>query len=626
MYLRSDESPSPMNTRLATRVAILGGLAAVLFAVILFRLWYLQVLSGDKYLAEANSNRTREVRVVAPRGEILDRNGKVLVGNRTSLALQVTPQKLPTNPELRHAELVRVSKLAGMSLHKLKKTMRDQLKLSPGTPVTLRQDVDHDVVYYEQENQSQFPGIDIQPVFVRRYPMGTLAAQLFGNVGEVSPAELKDPRYKNLQPGDELGQDGLENSYDRFLRGTPGQTRYQVDSMGQPTPDAHISVTPPHPGDTLGLTISAGLQSTGEAAMASYGLAGGFVVMNIHNGRVLAMGSNPSFDPSVFTAGRGLTQAQTNYLYRDEVAAPLTDRAMSGLYPTGSTFKPITAMAALTGGFVTPTTPITDNGSITVAGQKFSNAGHAIYGTIDLQRALQVSSDVYFYRMGYRMNTTTQLQKWAHRLGIGRYTGIDVPGEAKGLLPTPRWRNRLFAEGNTDRKWTAGDNIQLAVGQGDLQADPLQMAVAYGALSNGGTVVTPHVGNVVQDAAGRIVQEVDPPAQRHIPINQVYANDILAGLHDAAQVPEGTSYQVFGGFPVPVAGKTGTAQRPGHPADQSWYVVLSPYPNPKIVTVVTLEDGGFGADTAAPVACAILSHYYSKSGCNTTGSGGGPVE
>jgi penicillin-binding protein 2 len=204
------------------------------------------------------------------------------------------------------------------------------------------------------------------------------------------------------------------------------------------------------------------------------------------------------------------------------------------------------------------------------------------------------------------------LQQWAHNLGIGRDPHIDLPGAEKGLLPTQQWRDRLAAEGEAEgRPWSAGDNIQLATGQGDLQTNPLQLAIAYATLGNGGTVVTPHVGKEVEDAIGRVLEEFEPGPQRRVRIDPTYRAEILEGLHDAAQGGAGTSFAVFGDFPIPVAGKTGTAQRPPH-ADQSWYAILAPYPNPQIVTTVTMEEGGFGAEAAAPAARRILEAYFAK--------------
>ncbi|HEY8779621.1 MAG TPA: penicillin-binding protein 2 [Solirubrobacterales bacterium] len=609
-----------MSSGFALRVAILGGAALVMFAVIFFRLWYLQVLSGDKYLVEANNNRIREIRVTAPRGQILDRNGQVLVENRTSLALQLNPQKLPGNAGERRAELTRLGHAAGIPLRRIRRDMHDQLKVLASAPVTLQRDVNYDLVYYLQEHQANFPGVAVQRIFVRRYRDGTLGAHLFGNVGEIDSKELKEPRYKGLKPGDQIGQDGVEYTYDRYLRGRDGQTRVQVDSLGRPTPGGQLSAVPPKPGDNLQLSIDSGVQAAGESGLASLGLPGAFVAMDVRNGQVLGLGSNPTFDPSVFT--KPITQSQYKQLTSNTTDAPLTDRAIRGLYPTGSTFKPITAMAALTGGVITPATPITDTGGLTVGGITFHNAGGGAYGTLSLPSALQVSDDVFFYTLGLRMNGTIQLQKWAHRLGIGTPTGIDLPGESAGLLPTPAWRNRLYRKKLTDRPWSAGDNINLAVGQGDVQVDPLQLADAYAAIGNGGTLLRPHVGMQVVDTAGRVVQELNPSPRRHIPINPGYRSAILDGLHMAAQSPGGTSYAVFGGFPVPVAGKTGTAQRTGQ-ADQSWYSVLAPYPNPRVVVTVTIERGGFGVDSAAPVAEQILSQYFHTRAHSIGGANGG---
>jgi penicillin-binding protein 2 len=619
VYLRSDERGPAMSNRLALRLAIFGGFAVVLFGVLFFRLWLLQILDGEKYLAEAKNNRTRSYRVSAPRGWILDRDGDVLVDNRTSLALQVNPRKLPADPAERRAELSRLADLTHSSLRRVRRTMRKELKLAPAAPVTLRRDVGNYLVYYLQENQDRFPGVEVQRVFVRNYPSGTLAAHLLGNVGEISPEELKEPRYRDLQPGDEIGQDGVEDTYDGFLRGRPGLTKIQVDALGQPTPNGRLVSELPVPGDSLALTIDSDVQAAGEGALAARGLPGAFVTMDVRSGEILGLGSFPTFEPALFT--RPLTQKQVDETYRNPLA-PLANRAISGLYPTGSTFKLITALAALESGVLTTSRSIYDGGSLTVGGQTFQNAGGASYGSLTLVPALQVSSDVFFYTLGLEMWDTGQLQHWAHALGIGRPSGIDLPGDAEGLLPSQHWRNQLYEEGGTERPWSSGDNIQLATGQGDLQANPLQMAIAYATLGNDGTVVTPHVAKEVQDSAGRVLREFAPKPRRHVRIDPGYRSAILEGLHDAAQAPGGTSYAVFGGFPVEVAGKTGTAQRVGH-ADQSWYVVLAPYPDPRIVTAVTIEEGGFGAESAAPAALQILEAYFDKHTTGPAGPNGG---
>jgi penicillin-binding protein 2 len=605
MYLRSDQQP-PKGSRLALRVAVLGGLAVALFGVLFFRLWNLQVLSGDKYLAEAKNNRTREFKVIAPRGDILDREGNVIVDNRTSWALQLNTAKLPEGPAEERAELARLGKLVHMSLPKVRKTIREGEEVAAGAPVTLRQDVGFYLVAYVEEHQREFPGVAVQRVFVRHYPHGTLAAHLLGTVGEVDEEELREARYKKLEPGDEVGQAGVEESYDRFLRGRPGLQKIQVNALGQPTPGGQLVSKPPTPGESLKLTIDQPVQEAGEAALASQGLPGAFITMDVSNGQILGLGSFPTFDPTELTPP--MTQAQVNALYRSE-SAPLLDRATEGEYPTGSTFKIITALAALENGVITPSSVIDDPGQLCVGELCFENAEGASYGPLTLVPALQVSDDVFFYTLGLKMWDTNELQEWAHKLGIGRPTGIDIPVNTNGLLPSKHWRDQLFKEGETERPWSAGDNIQLATGQGDLQTNPLQMAVAYAALGNGGKIVTPHLAMEVDDAAGRVLKEFDPPPRRKIHIDPAWRSVILEGLHAAAQSPGGTSDPVFGSFPIPVAGKTGTAERPGH-ADQSWYCVLAPYPNPRIVTVVTIEEGGFGAQAAAPAAHTILETYF----------------
>jgi penicillin-binding protein 2 len=617
MYPSNDQLPQ--RSRLSLRVAVLSGVALVLFGILFFRLWNLQMLDGDEYLAEAKNNRTREFKVIAPRGEILDRDGDILVDNRTSLALQLNTSKLPEDPAEERAQLARLGELVHMPLRQIRRTIAKEEEVAAGAPVTLRRDVGYNLIAYLEENQEEFPGVTVQRVFVRHYPDETLAAHVLGSVGEISEEELKDQRYKGLEPGDEIGKGGVEYSYDHFLRGEPGMTRIQVNALGEPTPGGQLSSTAPTPGENLKLSIDDEVQAAGEAALSGRGLPGAFISMNIENGQILGLGSFPTFDPTIFT--KPMTQQQVDELYRDPVLAPLFNRATEGAYPTGSIFKIIPALAALENGVITPAEPINDPGYIVIGDQRFQNAGAQAYGPVALARALQVSSDVYFYTLGWRMWDTGELQEWAHKLGIARPTGLDLPEESEGLLPTQQWRDQLFEEELTERPWSAGDNVQLATGQGDLQTSPLQMAVAYATLGNGGKVVTPHVGMEVEDAAGRVLKEFEPGVRRTVKIDPGYRADILEGLHLAAQEGDGTGVGVFGAFPIPIAGKTGTAERPGH-ADQSWFAALSPYPNPRIVTIATVEEGGFGAESAAPAVLQILEAIYDKQASEVSSAGG----
>jgi penicillin-binding protein 2 len=630
-----------LPAQFALRVAVLSGIALVMFSIVFFRLWYLQVLSGDDYLKQAQNNQVRDVTVRAPRGEILDRDGQVLVDNRTALALQLLPTELPNRKYKKQQEFKRLGQVIGMSADAIRKQLRKQTKDLPANPVTLQRDVKYDLVYYLRENQAQYPGVEVQRVYVRNYPDGNLGAQIYGYVREVTAPQLKEARYQGLEPGDQVGQSGIENTYDNVLRGTNGMTEVQVDAAGRPTGGV-LSETQPQPGDNLVLSMDRPVQQAGEAAIGSFSTPGAFVVMNVHNGEVLGLGSSPSFDPSIFTKPVIPTSTYTALTDPDN-GAPLSDRAIQGLYPTGSTFKPITAIAALESGVLTPSTTIVDGGSFSLGAgtEPLTNAGGAAYGSLQLPQALQVSSDVFFYNVGAMLfqDGGDAQQKWAYDLGIGHPTGIDLPGEVAGLLPTPEWRDQLFKEaqspdspggtevvlGETDRPWSMGDNVNLAVGQGDLQADPLQMAVAYAAIANGGDVVRPHLGLQVQDPNGSVVQEIDPAPQRQLDIDSSYRSAILEGLHAAAQEPSGTSYDVFGNFSVPMAGKTGTAERPPY-GDQSWYVCLAPYPNPKIVVAATIEEGGFGVQAAAPVAHQVLTAYYNEHPAEARAADGKPPE
>jgi penicillin-binding protein 2 len=608
VYLRPEDRARP--NRMALRIAVVGGVAVVLFAVLFFRLWSLQILEGADNLAEAKNNRTRSTKIVAPRGKILARNGEVLVDNRTSLALQVDTSKLPEDEAERNAELRELGALVHMKLPRvLERIEEEQEVVAAGAPITIRNDVGYQLIYYIEEHPGKFPGVTVEKVFVRNYPEAEEAANVLGHAGEVSEEELKEGPYKGLEPGEVVGKEGIEYSYDKYLRGTPGISRYQVNALGEPTPGGKLTSTPPVPGKNLKLTINPAVQRAGEAALAERGLPGAFVTMNIHSGQILGMGSYPTFDPTVWT--KPLSDKEAELFFESEVS-PLFNRATESAYPTGSTYKIITGLAGLENGYVTGSTVVDDNGYIELAGQKFENSEGAVNGPISLVHAYEVSSDVYFYKLGAQMWDNNDLQNWSHKMGIGDPTGIDIPDGFDGLVPSKKWRDELFEHDPplTDRPWSQGDDVQLAVGQGDLQTDPLQMAIAYATLGNGGTVVTPHLGMEVMDPAGRVLKELEPGPRRHVDIKPESRQLIMEGLHLATSGPGGTATPVFAEFPIEIAGKTGTAERGTYEPNQSWFISLAPYPNPNIVTVVTIEQGGFGAEAAAPANKQILEAYF----------------
>jgi penicillin-binding protein 2 len=640
----------PVSPQLALRVAVLGGLAMALFAVILFRLWYLQVLTGEQYVQKADANIARDLPIAAPRGQILDREGQTIVSSRTTNAVQIVPSALPPSGAPRLALYRRLGALLGMSAGRVEALVVKGRTALPYAPVTIKTDAGLGVLTVLAERQQEFPGVTQQPVSIRDYLYGPMAAQVLGTVGQVTEPELKMRAFRGVNQGTVVGQEGLEYYYDRYLRGTPGVQRVEVNALGYPVPST-LPATAPLAGHSLKVSLSLRLEQEGEKALlegmeharavGKPAVAGSFVAMDPRNGEVLAIGSNPSFDPNKFA--KPLTKAEYAALEgkasvagsAEESPAPLTDRAVNGTYPTGSTFKPITAMGALEGGVISPGEGLGAGQCISVSTEQFCNANKADYGAVGLVEALKVSSDTYFFETGERANSHgLVIQDTAKELGIGEQTGIDLPSEITGLVPTPAWRAKVAAEeiacehrrhvescGISDgRPWSVGDNMHLAVGQGDLLTSPLQMAVAYSTLANAftnsgeGKVVRPHLGLEVDDAQGRLVQALSYAPVRHVRLNYEDLGLVMEGIHQAASQAGGTSADVWAGWNQsehPVYGKTGTAEHVGK-EDQSWYMCFLPDPSRPIVIAVTVEQGGFGAETAAPIARLIASQWFNK--------------
>jgi penicillin-binding protein 2 len=653
----------PLTPQLALRVAIAASVALAMFAIVFFRLWFLQVLSGDQYLAQARGNPSRTINVPAPRGQIVDRSGNVLVDSKPAIAVQISPADLPValqpllmaHPPRRDTVLYnRLARVLGMPTKRQKCPINGYgvTRLSPigcavaqgyaqlpYQDVTIKTDVPKDVQYYLAERQRQFPGVTVNQVWLRRYPLGTLAAQLFGTVGRITPQEVTDSRYRGVSQNSIVGQSGLEWYYDHYLRGQDGADRVQVDALGHFTGD--LSASKPVQGHSLKLSLDVSLQRAGQNALQTAindnppATAGAFVAMNPDNGEVYAMGSLPTFNPNIFT--KPVSASAYKQLNNSASNFPLINRSIMSAYPTGSTFKPITATAALESGAWGVGSTYDDTGQFCISTQCRHNAGNASYGVLTLTDAIKVSSDVFFYNLGALTNADPlqhpnggALQQWARLYGIGQKTGVDLGGETAGNLPSPRWRARVdrlelrcerkrrvpscgIADG---RPWSVGDNVNLAVGQGDVQVTPLQLAVAYSAIANGGTVIRPHIGLEVDTPDGTVLQKIQPPAARHINVAPAYLDAIRAGLRAAASQQGGTSADVMGDFPQQVYGKTGTAQQNGK-ADQSWYACFVPdtATSKPILVVVTVEQGGFGAAAAAPAARQLLSQwFYGKPG------------
>jgi penicillin-binding protein 2 len=642
--VRPSDPRIPVSPQLALRVAIIGGIAMVMFGVIFFRLWYLQVLSGEQYVQQANANRVRDLPIPAPRGQILDRAGQPIVASRTTNAVQIVPSALPPAGAPRLALYKRLGALLQLSPGRIEALVVRGRTAVRYAPVTVKTDAGPGVLTVLAERQSEFPGVVQQPVAIRAYPYGQMAAQVLGYVGQVSEGELKLRAFHGVSAGTVVGQEGLEYYYDRYLRGEAGVQRVGVNAAGYPVPSS-LAAKLPRSGHSLRVTLDLGLQKTSEKALlqgieharasGKPATAGAFVALDPRNGQVLSIGSYPGFDPNKFA--KPLTAAQYKSLQGSSTAGgPLTDRAVNGTYPTGSTFKPITAMGALESGVLDPGAGLGAGQCITVSTQQFCNAGHADYGAVSLVDALRVSSDTYFFEVGQLANSHGNvIQRKAKELGIGRKTGVDLPSEITGIVPDRAWRAHqneleLKCERRTHRSscglvgeirpWSVGDNMHLAVGQGDLVTSPLQMAVAYSTLANAftsggeGNVVTPHLGLEIDDSHGGLIQALTPPASRHVHLNASDLNLVMEGIHNAASQAGGTSVDVWTGWDQaqhPVYGKTGTAQRPPL-EDQSWYLCYVGDPHRPIVIAVTVEQGGFGAETAAPIARLMASQWFGK--------------
>ena len=473
---------------------------------------------------------------------------------------------------------------------------------------------------------------------MRAYPLGDLAAPVLGYLGQIDAQELKSPRFRGYLPDDEVGQSGVEATYDQWLQGKDGATKVEVNALGKPQ---HVvsGGSLPQPGDNLVVTIDSRIQKAAEQAI-QFGIAsahannftqssaGAAIVMDAHTGALLAMASYPTYNPAWFSGG--ISARHMAQLLRPQAHDPLVERAIAGEYPTGSTFKAVDTIAGLQTGVLSPTTTLYAGATYTNHGLLWHDWNPNGHGTIDLTQAIVQSADTYFYQVGYDfyLRPGSELEDWAQRLGFGHATGVDIPGEAAGLVPTPAWLRRTYTKKTDptgwriDSLWKPGNSINLAIGQGDLLATPLQVAVRYAAIANDGYLVTPHLGLSITSPEGTPLQSLPFTAPRDLGIAPSYLALLRNALREAASTPAGTSDAVFGSYPVAVAGKTGTAQVAGK-GDYSWYASFAPANDPKYVVVVMIEQGGEGAAAAAPAARVIYNALYNVKGTVVGGVGHG---
>jgi penicillin-binding protein 2 len=645
--------PFRLTPQLALRIAILGGIAIAVFGVLLFRLWALQVLSGPQYLHAALNNQLRSVPLEAPRGPVLDRNGLTIVDNSAGTAVQLWPADLPGTWTARLNELRRLSKIINVPVAEMVKELNKRGS-DPATPVTVQESTHQAQIMYLQERDRDFPGVELASTYLRHYPYESLAAQVLGSVGLIGPEQYKALRRKGYRLSDKVGQGGVESRYDAYLRGKDGLAQLRVDAFGRPQSGLLPQVPTQH-GEAVRLTLDINLQRAAErglrvgiaAAHASNCVGcwaangGAIVALDPRDGSILALASNPTYKPNIFNSRDPKKLAPLlNPAVARKANSPSIDRAIAGVYPAGSTFKPVTALAALEERLVSPTEPlpctsvyyVRDKQGNVIPGGTFKNWDPFVNQQMTLPTALGYSCDTYFYELGYRFYKLPAarrhpFQEWASRFGFGQATGVDLPGELPGLLPTPEWRQAAYTpetdptQWQIDSLWKPGDSIQLAIGQKDLLVTPLQMARFYAMIANGGRLVQPHIAADVEEVStkqvpGRVLHSFAPPPAPTVRIDPVYLDTVRQGLLQATHAPYGTSTAVFGSFPYAIAGKTGTAEKnasiPGFTGklDQSWWCGYAPADAPTITVCAVIENGGHGGTAAAPAALKVFEAYF----------------
>jgi penicillin-binding protein 2 len=597
------------ESKVLLRMRVLGGLVAFMFAALTIRLWYVQVLASGQFARMADDNQVRLVPVHPIRGEILDRSGRVLVGNRPSTVVVVDRRAMGGREQ---EVLSRLANLLEVPVADLKKRL-NSVRYFPYQPVPVAEDVPKSKVFYIAEHPAEFPGVRYEISPIRYFKNGRLAAHLLGHLGEVSPEQLEQRRFRGYRAGELVGQAGVEATYERFLHGTLGTRGIQVNAQGDVLDD-NFGGRPPVPGKNVVLSIDTRIQKLAEGSLAEgirlarrtfhpssgrtlEATGGAVVVMDPSNGQILALASSPSYDPEIFASG--LSTKEFQELSDPANQSPLINRATQGLYPAGSTFKPFVAAAALRDGLATMDGRYSCPGAWQVptdAGRVFRNWDLRDRGLISLPESLVISCDTVYYQFGYQFWLDYQrsgkknevFQKYLAQMGFGNPTGIDLAGEKVGRLPNERLARTLYRRYpevfGQYYGWLPGDSVNLSIGQGFLLVTPLQLAKAYSALANGGRLMEP-----------RIAREIS------------FLKSALRG------VPErGTAALAFAGFPldrIPVAGKTGTADiLPKQP--YSWFAAMAPADDPKYVVVAMVEQGGFGATTAAPVARRIFEGLF----------------
>jgi penicillin-binding protein 2 len=613
------------DARLGRRLVAVAAVISFAFAALVTRLWFLQVLAAEEYRDRATGNYVRLIPISAPRGRILDRNGQPLVDNRRAITITVDRQKVQDEEAL----LRDLSNLLDEPMSDLEDRLHDPDYL-PYQPVPVYEGAPEPVAIYLREHAADFPGVDFREAGIRQYAEGGLAPHVLGYLGQVSPEELRDPSFANLRPGQVVGRGGVEQAYEEYLRGRDGWLKQEIDAQGEI--QGILGQQPESPGNDLVLSIDREIQALAEDTMAEAvtqargiptltGLlratGGAVVVLDPNDGHVLAMASYPDYNPKIFLDG--LTPAEFRELEKPANNFPLTNRAIAGQYPPGSTFKPFVAAGALragyasTGGFYPCPPEFRVEGD--TSGTVFGNWTDADLGVLSFAESLIYSCDTVFYAWGLdfyaeRKSRGELMQHQLRQWGFDEPTGIDIPGEQEGRIPNARWKQTMHAqypELFPEPTWLPGDNINMSIGQGDVLTTPLQMSVAYGALANGGTLYRPQLALRVQKPDGTIVRQFEGERIGRVRIRPSQAAAITNALRGVVQ-GGGTAAGAFAGwdhFAYPVAGKTGTSEVHGK-QPHSWFAAFAPADDPEFVVVAVVEEGGHGSQVAAPIVRRVL--------------------
>lgn len=589
-------------------LGIIVAVLALLFGLVGYQLFSLQIVNGSRFLGLADGNRVRERVSYAQRGRILDRNGMELATNTATFQLSVTPYLLPKDEAKRNALYQKVSAKTGISIEQIKQKAEAQ-GANYSQPLLIKDHIEYEKALVLEQKIPELPGFNLDEVPTRQYKPGL--AHVLGYVGRVSEQELKE--YKGLLPVDFIGKDGIEAQYDSILRGTNGLVRTEVDATGKPVRTLNQQST--QAGRDIQLTIDYRLQQQFVAALQEQMQKAGAkkasgVALDPRTGEVIAMASLPSYDNNLFNSG--ISEAQYSELVNNKLS-PLQNKAISGSYPPGSIIKPLHIIGTLQDNIANENTTIVDNGKLVVQNvydpsiqYVFNGWNPNGLGPMNARRAIAMSSDVYFYTVGggyknFKGLGVTKLTDWYRKFGLGKLTGVDLPGETDGRIPTPEWLKQAH-----NREWTTGDTYNISIGQGDILVSPIQMTTGTAALLNGGKVLQPHI--FAKSVDGQNVAKVKENAT--VSANPYYFQVAREGMK---QVIGGTtSVSTFASVPVPVAGKSGTAETDPNAKKKphAWYTAFAPYDNPSIVFSVLLEEGEGGSQYAAPAIAKTMSWYF----------------